>query len=74
MGSTPGSARFFSTASIPTLEPTQPTIQWVPGVLSPGLKRYEHEADRLPPPSAEGKNGGAIPPLSPIYLHGIVLN
>jgi hypothetical protein len=33
--------RIFSLAcvSIPTLGPTQPPIQWVPGVLSPGVKR-----------------------------------
>jgi hypothetical protein len=26
-------------ASRPALEPTQPPVQWVPGVLSPGVKR-----------------------------------
>jgi hypothetical protein len=32
---------FFSLASVsrPTLGPTQPPVQWVPGVLSQGLKR-----------------------------------
>jgi hypothetical protein len=32
---------FFSLASVsrPALRPTQPPVQWVPGVLSPGLKR-----------------------------------
>jgi hypothetical protein len=30
---------FFLSASRPTLGPTQPPIQWVPGVLSPGVKR-----------------------------------
>jgi hypothetical protein len=29
----------FSTASKPTLEPTQPPVQWVPVALSPGVKR-----------------------------------
>jgi hypothetical protein len=53
----------FSTASTPALGPTQPPIQWVPGVLSPGIKRQEREADHSPPSSAEVKNGGAIPPL-----------
>jgi hypothetical protein len=38
-------ARFFSTASRPALGPTQPHIQWVPGVLSPELERLEREAD-----------------------------
>jgi hypothetical protein len=38
------------------LESTQPPIQWVPGVLSLGLKRPGHEADHSPPSSAEVKN------------------
>jgi hypothetical protein len=38
-------------------------MQWVPGALSPGVKRQEREADHLPPSSAEVKKGGAIPPL-----------
>jgi hypothetical protein len=37
------------------LGPTQPPIQWVPGVLSLVLKRLGREA--------EHNNGGAIPPL-----------
>jgi hypothetical protein len=40
--------------------------------LSPGVKRQEREAHDAPPPSAEVKNGGAIPP-TPICLHGVVL-
>jgi hypothetical protein len=36
--------------------PTKPPVKWVPGVLYRGLKRLRHEADRLPPTSAEGKN------------------
>jgi hypothetical protein len=43
--------------------PTQPPIQWVPGALSPGVKRQGSVADHSPPSSAEVKNGGAIPPL-----------
>jgi hypothetical protein len=43
--------------------PTQPPMQWVPAVLSLGEMRPRREADRLPPSSAEVKNGGAIPPL-----------
>jgi hypothetical protein len=54
----------FSTASRPTLGPRQPHIQWVPGAVSPGVKRLGREADHSPPSSAEVKNGGAIPPLS----------
>jgi hypothetical protein len=41
--------------------PTQSAIQWVPGALSPGVKRGGREADHSPPPSAEVKKGGAIP-------------
>jgi hypothetical protein len=49
---------FFFTACRPALGPTQPPIQWVPGVKRPG-----READHSPPSSAEVKNGGAMPPL-----------
>jgi hypothetical protein len=54
----------FSTASRPAVGPTQPPIQWVPGALSPGVKRKWREADHSPPSSDEAKNGGAIPPLA----------
>jgi hypothetical protein len=63
---------FFSTASRPTLGPTQSPIQWVPGALSPGVKQWGHEANHSPPSSAEVKKDGAIPPL-PLCLHDIVL-
>jgi hypothetical protein len=49
-----------STASRPTLGPTQPPIQWVAGALSTGVKRQGLEADHSPPSSVEVKNGGAI--------------
>jgi hypothetical protein len=45
------------------LGPTQPTIQWVPGAISLGVKRPGREADNSPPSSAEVKMRGAIPPL-----------
>jgi hypothetical protein len=37
----PAGQRIFSLASVsrPALGPIQPPVQWVPGVLSPGLKR-----------------------------------
>jgi hypothetical protein len=50
-------------ASRTALGPTQPPIQWVPGVLSLGVKRPGREADHLPPSSAEVKNAWTIPPL-----------
>jgi hypothetical protein len=53
----------FSTASRPALGPTKPSIQRLPGVLSPRVKRQGSEADHSPPSSAEVKNGGAMPPL-----------
>jgi hypothetical protein len=53
----------FSVVSRPTLGPIQPPIQWVPGVLSLGVKWQGCEADHSPPCSVEVKNGGAMPPL-----------
>jgi hypothetical protein len=35
----PAGAKDFSSVSRPALGPTKPPVQWVPGVLSPGLKR-----------------------------------
>jgi hypothetical protein len=46
----------FSTSFRPVLGPTQPHIQWVPGVLLQRVKRQEREADHSPPTSAEVKN------------------
>jgi hypothetical protein len=51
--------RIFPLTSVsrPVLGPTQPPVQWVPGVLSPGIKaRPGREADHSPPSSAEVKN------------------
>jgi hypothetical protein len=50
--------------SRPALGPTQPPVQLVPGVLSPGGKaRPGRDADHSPPSSAEVENVRAIPPL-----------
>jgi hypothetical protein len=40
-GSIPGRGKgfFLYPVSIPALGPTQPPVQWVPGVISPGIKR-----------------------------------
>jgi hypothetical protein len=51
--------RIFPLASVSRLAlgPTQPPVQWVPGVLSPGVKaRPGRDADHSPPSSAEVKN------------------
>jgi hypothetical protein len=50
----------------PNMGPTQPPIEWVPGVLSPDVKRQGREADYSPPSSAEIKNSGTVPPISHI--------
>jgi hypothetical protein len=46
----------FDTVSRPALGSTQPPAQWVPGVLSLGVKLPGREADYSPPFSAEIKN------------------
>jgi hypothetical protein len=45
----------FSRSSRPALRSTQPPLQWVPGALSPGVKRPGREVDHSPPTSAEVK-------------------
>jgi hypothetical protein len=45
----------FSISSRPALGSTQPSIQWVPGALSSGIKRQGREADHSTPTSAEVK-------------------
>jgi hypothetical protein len=42
-------------ASRPVMGFTQPPIQWVPGALSPKVKRPGREVDHSPPASAEVK-------------------
>jgi hypothetical protein len=50
-----GSRIFFSTSFRPALGSTQSPIQWVPGALSPAVKRPGLEADHSSPTSAETK-------------------
>jgi hypothetical protein len=64
----------FSKSSRPTLGPTQPPIQWVPGALSPGMKQPGREADHSPPTSADVKKMWNYTSSPPILLHGVVLN
>jgi hypothetical protein len=56
------------TVSRQVLEPTQPPIQRVPGVLSPQVNRPGLEAEHSPPSVAYVKN------TPPIRLHGMVLS
>jgi hypothetical protein len=53
----------FTTASRPALGPTQLPIQWVPGVLSLGIKRPGREAEHSPPSIAGVKE------CVELYLH-----
>jgi hypothetical protein len=46
----------FTTVSRPALGPIEPSIQWVPGALSLGVKRPGREAVHSSPSSAEVKN------------------
>jgi hypothetical protein len=55
--------RTFTIASRTALEPTQPPIQWVPVVISLGIKRPRPRADKSPPSSAKAKECGVL------YLH-----
>lgn len=65
---------FLSTALKQSLRPTHHPIQWVPGLISPGVKRLEPEVGHSPLSSSAGvKSGGAIFPLS-LLLHGTALN
>jgi hypothetical protein len=59
---------------INVLGPTQLPIQWVPGALSPGVKRLGREADHSPPTSAEVNKNVYLYIHSPMRLHGVVLN
>jgi hypothetical protein len=56
------------------LGPTQPPIQWVPGILSLGVKQPGSEADHSPPSSSEVKNVYSYTSTPPICLHGVVLS
>jgi hypothetical protein len=51
-----------------------PRIQWVPGTLSPRVKRPGREADYLPPTSAEVMNTWIHTSTPPKRLHDVVLN
>jgi len=48
-------------------------LGWVPGALTPGVKRPGCEADLLPPSSAEVKNAWSYTSSPPVSLQGVVL-
>jgi hypothetical protein len=61
----------FALASRSYLWPTQPPIQWVPGILISGVKRLELEADNFPPCIAECVK---LYLHYPISVHGVMLS
>jgi hypothetical protein len=61
---------FFPTTSRPDLVSTQPPIQWLPGALSPGIKRQGREADQSLPSSTEVTKVWSYTSTPPIRLHG----
>jgi hypothetical protein len=64
----------LSTASRPTLGPTQPLTQWVPGVLTTGAKQPGRQADHSLKSSIEVKNTWSYTSTPPVRLHGVVLS
>jgi hypothetical protein len=68
--SSPGGGKNFqfSMSSRPVLGPTQPPIQWAPGVLSPEVKLPEREADHSPPTRAEVKKSWVYTCTPPYFL------
>jgi hypothetical protein len=53
---------------------SSPNIQWVPGVLSLGVKRPGREADHTSPSISEVKNVWMYASTPSIRLHGVGLS
>jgi hypothetical protein len=73
-GSIPDGQRIYllAPASRPALGPTHSPIHWVPGVLSPGVKRGPgRDTDHSHPSGAEVKYEYELYLLSPMCLHGV---
>jgi hypothetical protein len=64
----------FTTTSRPAVRPTQPPIQWVQEALSLGVKRPFVKLTTHLHLMQRSRTRGAIPPLPPILLHGVVLS
>jgi hypothetical protein len=64
----------FSTLSGPTLGPTQPPIQWVPGGLFPVRKKPGREADHSTVTSAEVKKSVDLYVHSPLNINSVMPN
>ena len=52
----------------PALRPTQPHIEWVPGILSRGMKRPERDVDQSHPFRAEIKSKWGYTSIPPIHM------
>jgi hypothetical protein len=75
----------FATTCRLSLGTTQPSLQWIPGAISPGVKQPGREANNSPRSSVEIKNTLSYTSTSPyafmawylikqrIRLHGVVL-
>jgi hypothetical protein len=64
----------FTTASIPTVGPTQPPVRRVPAAVFLDVKRPVREADRSPLSAVEVKNACTCTYTPPIRHHGVVLS
>lgn len=56
--------------SKPAVEPSQPSIQWVPGFFL-GIQRPGHEFDHSLPSNAQVKNEWSYTSIPPPCLHGV---
>jgi hypothetical protein len=64
----------LATVSRWVLRATQLPIQWIPAVVSSGVKQSGHEADHSSPSNAEIKNVCSYTSAPPVRLHGVVFN
>jgi hypothetical protein len=73
----PAGAEDFSSSLRPALGPTQPPVQWVPGVLSPGVKRGRGVMltthPQLVPRSWMSRGYTPLPPSASMACNGTAL-